>query len=79
MLRFFPRVRPANPAQPVQVLVTGSHQVTLPDMGGSNRLPSTLGAGLVIVYRVTGYDPASGLSRRASRSAPSSSTTAATP
>jgi hypothetical protein len=29
-------------------------------MGGSNQLPSTLGAGLVIVYRVAGYDPATG-------------------
>src|SRR5262249_23072602 len=56
--RFFPRVRPANPNDPVQVKVTGSHTVTLPDMGGSNQLPSTLGAGLVIVYRVPGYAPA---------------------
>jgi hypothetical protein len=61
--RFFPRVRPANPNEPVQVKVTGSHTVTLPDMGGSNQLPSTLGAGLVIVYRVTGYDPATGYQR----------------
>ncbi|RPH70251.1 MAG: hypothetical protein EHM78_12135 [Myxococcaceae bacterium] len=61
--RFFPRVRPANPNEPVQVQVTGSHTVTLPDMGTSNQLPSTLGAGLVIVYRVTGYDPATGYQR----------------
>jgi hypothetical protein len=58
--RFFPRVRPVNPNEPVQVKVTGSHTVTLPDMGGSNQLPSTLGAGLLIVYRITGYDPATG-------------------
>ena len=57
VLAFFPRVRPASPNQPVQVQVEGSHTVTLPDMGGSNQLPSTLGAGLVLVYRVTGYDP----------------------
>ena len=60
VLRFFPRVRPSAPNLPVQVQVTGSHQVKLPDMGRSNRLPSTLGAGLVIVYRVTGYDQATG-------------------
>ncbi|MGZ6162759.1 MAG: hypothetical protein ACXWLS_05485, partial [Myxococcaceae bacterium] len=60
VLRFFPRVRPSAPNLPVQVQVAGSHQVTLPDMGRSNRLPSTLGAGLVVVYRVTGYDPATG-------------------
>jgi len=61
--RFFPRVRPANPNEPVQVEVTGSHTVTLPDMGGSNQLPSTLGAGLILVYRVTGYDPATNYQR----------------
>jgi hypothetical protein len=60
VLRFFPRVRPASSNLPVQVLVTGNHQVVLPDMGKSNRIPSTLGAGLVVVYRVTGYDPATG-------------------
>ena len=58
VLPFFPRVRPTSPNQPVQVQVEGSHTVTLPDMGGSNQLPSTLGAGLVVVYRLTGYDPA---------------------
>jgi hypothetical protein len=58
VLRFFPRVRPTDPRQPVQVMVTGSHEVTLPDMGTSGQLPSTLGAGLVIVYRTRGYDPA---------------------
>jgi hypothetical protein len=60
VLRFFPRIRPASTDQAVQVLVSGSHTVTLPDMGKSSRTPSTLGAGLVIVYRVTGYDPATG-------------------
>ena len=60
VLRFFPRVRPASPNRPVQVLIGGNHTVTLPDMGRSNRLPSTLGAGLVVVYRVVGYDPATG-------------------
>jgi hypothetical protein len=58
VLPFFPRVRPASPNLPVQVQIEGSHTVTLPDMGGSNQLPSTLGAGLVIVYRVTGYNRA---------------------
>ena len=53
VLRFFPHVE-RNGA--IQVDVTGPHEVTLPDMGPSNRLPSTLGAGLVVVYRVTGYD-----------------------
>src|SRR5262249_8741215 len=54
VLRFFPRARPASPNLPVQVQIAGNHQVTLPDMGKSNRLPSTLGAGLIVVYRVTG-------------------------
>ena len=58
VLRFFPRIRPADTTRPVQVLVGGAHEVTLPD--GGKRLPTTLGAGLVVVYRVTGYDPASG-------------------
>src|SRR5262249_43848187 len=60
VLRFFPRIRPASADQAVQVLVSGDHTVTLPDMGKSNRTPSTLGAGLVIVYRVTGYDSTTG-------------------
>ena len=60
VMPFFPRIRPTNPNAPVQVAVTGRHQVVLPDMGKSNRLPSTLGAGLVVVYRVSGYDPATG-------------------
>ncbi len=60
VLRFFPRMRPSAPNLPVQVQVAGSHRVTLPDMGKSNRLPSTLGAGLVVVYRVTGYDASTG-------------------
>jgi hypothetical protein len=55
VLRFFPRQRPTTPNEPVTVEVTGSHQVILPDQGNSNQLPSTLGAGLVIVYRVPGY------------------------
>ena len=60
VLRFFPRIRPATADSAVQVQVNGSHKVTLPDMGNSNQLPSTLGAGLVIVYRVSGYDPRTG-------------------
>jgi hypothetical protein len=60
VLRFFPRVRPTSPNLPVEVQVTGSHSVSLPDMGTSNQLPSSLGAGLVVVYRITGYDPATG-------------------
>jgi len=55
VLRFFPRRRPATPDQPVTVQVAGTHTVTLPDQGNSNQLPSTLGAGLVVVYRVPGY------------------------
>jgi hypothetical protein len=57
VLPYFERITPANPTQPVQVLVAGAHQVTLPDAGASHRLPSTLGAGLVVIYRVAGYDP----------------------
>jgi hypothetical protein len=57
VLPYFERITPADPTQPVQVLVAGAHQVTLPDAGASHRLPSTLGAGLVVVYRVAGYDP----------------------
>ena len=60
VMPFFPRIRPTSPNAPVQVAFTGSHQVTLPDMGRSNRLPTTLGAALVIVYRVTGYDATTG-------------------
>jgi hypothetical protein len=60
VLRFFPRVRPADKTQPVQVLVGGAHEITLPDAGKSNKLPSTLGAGLLIVYRLPGYDAGSG-------------------
>jgi hypothetical protein len=63
VLRFFPRYRPADPSQPVVVQVGGPHTVVLPDMGGSNQLPSTLGAALVVVYRVSGYDPATGYAR----------------
>ncbi len=60
MLRFFPRRRPENRLQPVTVEVGGAHEVRLPDAGGSNELPSALGAGLLVVYRVTGYSAASG-------------------
>ena len=60
MLRFFPRRRPEDRTQPVTVEVGGAHAVQLPDAGGSNQLPSALGAGLLVVYRVTGYDAASG-------------------
>jgi hypothetical protein len=35
----------------------GGSEVTLPDAGSYHRLPSTLGAGLVVVYRVAGYEP----------------------
>ena len=59
VLRFFPRVRPTDPGKSVDVQVTGQHTVTLPDAGPGKKLPSTLGAGLVIVYRVIGYDAAS--------------------
>jgi hypothetical protein len=60
VLRFFTRRRPADRTQPVTVEVGGAHTVQLPDAGGSNQLPSALGAGLLVVYRVTGYDDASG-------------------
>ena len=80
VLRFFPAIRPASSQPPVQVQVAGSHTVRLPDMGRSNRIPSTLGAGLVVVYRVERLRPGDRLpDRRGSRSVPSSSTTAATP
>lgn len=58
VLPLFPRVRPTSTDQPVQVSVAGTHEVRLPDAGNSNQLPSTLGAGLVIVYRQVGYDDA---------------------
>ena len=57
VLRFFPRLRPNTAGGAVTVVVNGSHSVTLADMGPSNQLPSTLGAALVIVYRISGYDP----------------------
>ena len=60
VLRFFPHIRPTNTTDPVQVLIGGAHEITLPDSGNSHKLPSTLGAGLVIVYRVSGYDSATG-------------------
>lgn len=49
VLPLFPRLRPASTNEPVRVDVTGAHEVRLPDAGKSNQLPSTLGAGLVIV------------------------------
>lgn len=58
VLPFLERITPAAVTQPVQVVAAGPHQVALPDSGSSLRLPSTLGAGLVMVYRVAGYDPA---------------------
>lgn len=59
-LRYFPRRLPSSPTDPVTVAIGGDHEVQLPDSGGSNQLPQALGAGLVVVYRVTGYDPAAG-------------------
>jgi hypothetical protein len=75
--RFFPRVRPANPNEPVQVKVTGSHTVTLPDMGGSNQLPSARGWSSSTASPATTRPRAT--SGRGCRSARSSSTTAASP
>ncbi|HEV7611520.1 MAG TPA: hypothetical protein VGO37_06590 [Steroidobacteraceae bacterium] len=59
VLPYFERITPADPTQPVRVVAAGPHEVTLPDAGSGRRLPSTLGAGLVVVYRVAGYDPGS--------------------
>ena len=56
VLPYFERVTPSDPTKAVQVVVVGPHEVSLPDAGPGHRLPSTLGAGLVIVYRVAGYD-----------------------
>jgi hypothetical protein len=56
VLPYLERMTPSDPTQPVRVLAAGAHEVTLPDAGSSHRLPSTLGAGLVVVYRVAGYD-----------------------
>src|SRR5262249_56787119 len=44
----------------VRVGVAGGRGVRRRDMGKSNQLPSSVGAGLVVVYRLIGYDPASG-------------------
>src|SRR5262245_20885731 len=60
VLRFFPRRRPAEHNERVSVDVGGAHTVQLPDAGGSNQLPSALGAGLLVIYREAGYDEASG-------------------
>src|SRR6202040_1965210 len=56
---YLERITPSDPTKPVQVVAAGPHEVTLPDAGHGHRLPSTLGAGLVVVYRVAGYDPMS--------------------
>jgi hypothetical protein len=56
VLPYFERITPSDPTKPVQVVVAGRHEVSLPDAGRAGRLPSTLGAGLIIVYRVAGYD-----------------------
>ena len=56
VLPYFERVTPSDPTKAVQVVVAGPHEVSLPDAGPGHRLPSTLGAGLVVVYRVAGYD-----------------------
>jgi hypothetical protein len=60
VLRFFPRVRPSDPTQPVTVGFRGRHEVRLPDGGEDTTKAATLGAGLVLVYRQAGFD-ASGL------------------
>ncbi|HEY0747808.1 MAG TPA: hypothetical protein VGD63_14000 [Steroidobacteraceae bacterium] len=57
VLPYLERITPSDPTRPVQVVAAGPHEVSLPDAGRAGRLPSTLGAGLVIVYRVAGYDP----------------------
>ena len=56
VLPYLERITPSDPTKPVQVVVAGAHEVSLPDAGPGRRLPSTLGAGLVVVYRVAGYD-----------------------
>ncbi len=68
VLPFFPRRKPDEPNERVRVDVFDvDHEVTLPDAGGSNQLPLTLGAALVVVYRVVGYD-ATGAARAPLRS-----------
>jgi hypothetical protein len=57
VLPYFERITPSDPTQPVRVVAAGPHEVTLPDAGAGQRGPSTLGAGLVVIYRVAGYDP----------------------
>ncbi|MEA3140644.1 MAG: hypothetical protein QOK23_2813 [Gammaproteobacteria bacterium] len=56
VLPYFQRITPSDPTKAVQVVVAGPHEVSLPDAGRVGRLPSTLGAGLIVVYRVAGYD-----------------------
>lgn len=56
VLPYLERITPSDPTQQVRVLAAGAHEVRLPDTGSARRLPSTLGAGLVVVYRVAGYD-----------------------
>ena len=76
VLRFFP-----DPAgQPQSGGAGPGHRRSLgqaPGHGPERHTPSTLGAGLVVVYRVTGYDSTTGTRPRVSRSAPSSSSRAA--
>jgi hypothetical protein len=55
VLPFIPRYLPSDTTQPVQVAITGKHQVTLPDSGSPTVQPTTLGASLVVVYSVSGY------------------------
>jgi hypothetical protein len=57
VLPYLERITPSDVTQPVRVIAAGAHEVMLPDGGRSHRLPVTLGAGLVVVYRVAGYDP----------------------
>ena len=57
VLPYFERLTPTDSTQPVHVVAAGPHEVRLPDAGPGQPLPTTLGAGLVVVYRVAGYDP----------------------
>jgi hypothetical protein len=65
VLRYFPRLREkitssgtgTADAYRFVVNATGAHSVELPDGLDSNKLPSALGASLVIVYRQAGYLP----------------------
>jgi hypothetical protein len=65
VLRYLPRVREEiagdGAGAPKQyrfaIRATGRHSVELPDGLDSNKLPSALGASLILVYRTTGYYP----------------------